>query len=237
MAEERLQKLISAAGLMSRRAAEELIEQGKVKVNGYTARLGDKADLAYDEVSVDGKKLENQSSKRIYVMLNKPRGYVTTLSDDKSRPLVTDLLKDLDARVYPVGRLDMNSEGLLIFTNDGEFANRVMHPSHEMTKTYRVYVGGEEIRRKLELLKQPIRIDGKMTTPAKVEMLEDNGNNAVIQVIIKEGRNRQVRRLCENAGLKVKNLTRTAEGPVQLGSLKSGAWRHLTADEVRKLSQ
>lgn len=237
MAEERLQKLISAAGLMSRRAAEELIEQGKVKVNGYTARLGDKADLAYDEVSVDGKKLENQSSKRIYVMLNKPRGYVTTLSDDKSRPLVTDLLKDLDARVYPVGRLDMNSEGLLIFTNDGEFANRVMHPSHELTKTYRVYVGGEEIRRKLELLKQPIWIDGKMTTPAKVEMLEDNGNNAVIQVIIKEGRNRQVRRLCENAGLKVKNLTRTAEGPVQLGSLKSGAWRHLTADEVRKLSQ
>lgn len=237
MAEERLQKLISAAGLMSRRAAEELIEQGKVKVNGYTARLGDKADLAFDDVTINGKKLENQSGKRIYVMLNKPRGYVTTLSDDKSRPLVTDLLKDLDARVYPVGRLDMNSEGLLLFTNDGDFANKVMHPSHEMTKTYRVYVGGEEIRRKLELLKQPIRIDGRMTTPARVELLEDNGNNAVIQVIIKEGRNRQVRRLCENAGLKVKNLTRTAEGPVQLGNLKSGAWRHLTADEVRKLSQ
>lgn len=219
---------------MSRRSAEALIEQGKVTVNGFKARLGDKADLDYDEVIVDGKVLKPQL-KKIYIMLNKPRGYVTTLSDDKNRPVVTELVSDLDERVYPVGRLDMNSEGLLILTNDGEFANRLMHPSHEMTKTYSVYVGGEDISRKAELLKKPIMIDGRMTKPASVEIIDDNGNNALIKVVLKEGRNRQIRRLCESAGLKVKALTRVAEGPISLGSLKRGAWRYLTQDEVEKL--
>ena len=203
-------------------------------VNGYKARLGDKADLDYDEVVVDGKKLRSQT-KKLYVMLNKPRGYVTTMSDDKDRPVVTELVADIDERLYPVGRLEFNSEVLLILTNHGDFANRLMHPSHEMQKTYHVYVGGEDICRKIELLRKPIKIDGKMTRPAEAEMIEDNGNNAVIRIVISEGRNRQIRRLCEAAGLKVKSLTRVAEGPVKLGSLKSGAWRYLTDEEVEML--
>ena len=234
MADERIQKLISASGIMSRRNAEKLIQEGKVFVNGFKANLGDKADLRFDEVVADGIKINSQS-KKVYVMLNKPRGYVTTLSDEKDRPIVTDLLCDIDDRLYPVGRLDMNSEGLLILTNDGEFANKLMHPSHELTKTYKVYVGGEDIPTKVHLLEKPININGKQTKPAKAEILEDNGNNAVIKVVIKEGRNRQIRRLCEKAGLKVKTLTRIAEGPLSLGNLKTGAWRYLTSEEISKL--
>lgn len=232
--EERIQKLISAAGLMSRRSAESLISQGKVTVNGYVARLGDKADLEYDDVICDGVHLNSQS-KKLYVMLNKPKGYVTTMSDEKGRPVVSDLVKDAGERLYPVGRLDYNSEGLLLLTNDGEFANRMMHPSHEVTKTYRVHVAGEGIAHKISSLEKPLKIDGTMTRPAKAELLEDRGNNAEIRVTISEGKNRQVRRLCEAAGLKVKSLTRIAEGPLSLGALKTGAWRYLTQEELNKL--
>lgn len=219
---------------MSRRAAEKAIEAGRVVVNGERANLGDKADIDTDVILIDGKPIKG-NSRFVYVMLNKPKGYVTTLSDDKNRPIVTDLLKEVPVRVFPVGRLDMNSEGLLLFTNDGDFANRMMHPSHEITKTYKVYVGGEDIAKKVRELEKPITINGRLTQPAKAELIDDNGSNATVRVVIKEGRNRQVRRLCENAGLKVKALTRIAEGPLSLGNLKLGAWRYLTQEEVSKL--
>ena len=220
---------------MSRRAAEEMIEKGKVFVNGYRAGLGDRADLDFDEILVDGKKLE-KNSELIYVMLNKPKGYVTTMSDEKGRHIVTELISDdISARIYPVGRLDINSEGLLLLTNDGELANRLMHPSGEVVKTYRVRVRGTEISSKLRLLEKPFEIEGKLTRGAEVKLVDEKGDAGVLLVKIKEGKNRQVRRMCENAGLRVTSLERIGEGPLTLGGLKKGCWRHLTKAEVKKL--
>lgn len=231
---ERLQKIISASGLMSRRAAEELIAAGKVSVNGVTAALGDKAEAGVDQILVDGKALPSAGEK-LYIMLNKPRGYVTTLSDEKGRKNVTELIKELGTRLYPVGRLDMYSEGLLLMTNDGDFANRLMHPSHEIDKCYHTWVKGEDMGWAVELLRCPMEIDGYVTSPAEVDILELKGEKALLAITIHEGRNRQVRKMCEAAGLKVTRLMRVSEGGVELGTLKSGKWRRLTEEELDML--
>ena len=231
---ERLQKIISASGLMSRRAAEELIAAGKVSVNGATAALGDKAEAGIDRILVDGKALPSAGEK-LYIMLNKPRGYVTTLSDEKGRPNAAQLVADCGVRVYPVGRLDMYSEGLLLMTNDGDFANRLMHPSHQVDKCYHTWVKGEDMGWAVELLRCPMEIDGYVTSPAQVDILELKGEEALLGITIHEGRNRQVRKMCEAAGLKVTRLMRVSEGGVALGTLKSGRWRRLTEEELNML--
>ena len=231
---ERLQKLISASGLMSRRAAEEAILSGRVLLNGNTAVPGDKADPDEDRILVDGAP-RPCAGKKLYVMLNKPRGVVTSLHDEKDRPDVSGLVSDLGVRLYPVGRLDMYSEGLLLMTNDGEFANRVMHPSHECRKTYRTWVKGERIDRALARLRAPMEIDGYRIRPAEVELVSEDPDGALLSITIHEGRNRQVRKMCALAGLKVTRLMRTAEGELSLGDLRPGQWRFLTDDEVRTI--
>lgn len=232
---ERLQKIISARGVASRRKAEALILAGRVSCNGVPASLGDSADPELDTILVDGRPLPSETGY-VYIMLNKPRGYVTTLSDEKGRPEATRLVKDCGVRVYPVGRLDMDSEGLLLFTNDGAFANALMHPSHEVNKTYRVTVRGFTPER-LERLKRPVTLDGYTIRPPQVQLLRQrpDGDQAELSVTIHEGRNRQVRRMCDLAGMQVQRLIRVAEGPLQLGSLPAGKWRHLTAEELQNL--
>lgn len=231
--EERLQKILSAAGIASRRKAEEMIQAGRVRVNGNTAKLGDTADRREDIIEVDGIVLKKAPAKR-YLMLNKPRGYVTTLSDEQGRKTIAELVADCGDRVYPVGRLDLNSEGLLLLTNDGDFANRMMHPSHEVTKTYLVYVTGYRSGAE-ELLRRPIELDGRPIRTPKVRLLQAKEQVASFEVVIREGRNRQVRRMCESAGMRVTRLRRVAEGDLQLGNLPLGTWRELTAAEVREL--
>lgn len=231
--EERLQKIISASGLMSRRKAEEYISAGRVTVNGQMAQLGERADTNRDTILVDGRELPSVGEK-IYIMLNKPKGYVTTLRDEKGRKNVIELI-DLKERVYPVGRLDMYSEGLLILTNDGEFANTLMHPSHEVIKTYRTYVTGEDIGYAVEILRCPMELDGYVISPADVDIVDCSGTCAVLDISIHEGRNRQVRRMCELAGLRVTKLVRISEGGLTLGELKSGRWRCLTKEEISML--
>lgn len=230
---ERLQKIISASGLMSRRAAEELIAAGKVRVNGVTAALGDKAEAGVDKILVDGKALPSAGEK-LYIMLNKPRGYVTTLSDEKGRKNVTELIKELGTRLYPVGRLDMYSEGLLLLTNDGALANRLTHPRHAIEKTYQVWVSGFYPGAEQKLT-APIEIDGKKTRPAKVSLKKQKEDVAMLEVVISEGRNRQIRRLCQEAGLTVTRLKRIQEGPLCLGDLPVGHWRYLEPEELQAL--
>ena len=233
--EERLQKLISAAGIASRRKAEELIVQGRVRVNGNTAKLGDTADRREDVIEVDGRPLPKLPQKR-YLMLHKPRGFVTTLSDEQGRRTVAELVADCGERVYPVGRLDLGSEGLLLMTNDGELANRMMHPRHEVNKTYLTYVTGFADGAD-ELLRRPIELDGRPIREPSVRLLSRKGDVAVLEIVIHEGRNRQVRRMCEAAGLKVTRLRRIAEGSLQLGDLPLGKWRDLTEEEIFRLQQ
>lgn len=204
-------------------------------VNGTEAHLGDTADPDTDAILVDGKPLPERDGF-VYLMLHKPRGYVTTLSDEKGRANVSSLVADCGVRVYPVGRLDMDSEGLLLFTNDGEFANRLMHPSHQVEKTYGVLVTGFAPGKE-ELLARPVVLDGYRIRPPKVRLLEAKGDRAQILVTIHEGRNRQVRRMCENAGLRVLRLKRMEEGGVRLGTLPEGKWRYLTEEEVEKLKK
>lgn len=231
---ERIQKIISASGLMSRRAAEELIAAGKVTVNGMRAELGMKADGERDIIVVNGKALPAPDDKQ-YIMLNKPRGYVTTLSDEKNRPCVTELVSDVGVRVYPVGRLDMYSEGLLILTNDGDFANRLMHPSHEFSKTYLTWVKGENIKAAIAKLRKPVELDGCTVQAQDVEVRECFDDRAVLLITIGEGKNRQIRRMCQSCDLKVTRLRRISEGPLSLGELKSGTWRRLTNSEIRQV--
>ena len=231
---ERLQKILSARGVTSRRRAEEWIVAGRVFVNGIPAQLGDTADPDLDEILLDGKSLPIRQES-VYIMLNKPRGYVTTLSDEKGRPNAAQLVSDCGYRVYPVGRLDMDSEGLLLLTNDGEFANRWMHPKHEVNKTYQVTVRNftpEAMQR----LRQPVTLDGYTIKKPEVSLLRriDEGK-ALLQVGIHEGRNRQVRRMCAMAGMEVARLVRTAEGSLELGNLPVGKWRHLTEEETAGL--
>ena len=232
---ERLQKILSARGVASRRQAEEMIRQGLVEVNGLTAALGDAADPDTDTITVSGKPLPGGNDK-VYIMLHKPRGYVTTLSDEKGRPEVSQLVAECGTRVYPVGRLDMDSEGLLIFTNDGDFANHMMHPRGEVEKVYRVavrgYVPGAEKK-----LAQPITLDGYTIRPPKIRLLRAEGARAQLLITIHEGRNRQVRRMCQAAGMEVSRLCRIREGSLALGDLPLGKWRKLTAEEVETLKK
>lgn len=229
---ERLQKILSSRGVASRRAAEEMIKAGRIRVNGAVANLGDSADPDVDEITVDGALLPSRQT-HVYILLNKPRGYVTTLSDEKGRPNVTQLI-DCGIRVYPVGRLDMDSEGLLILTNDGEFANALMHPRHEVDKTYEVWVQGycEEAT---ALLSRPIELDGYRIKKPGVKLLFANGEKAKYLVTIHEGRNRQIRRMCQAAGMTVTRLRRIREGKLSLGDLPLGKWRHLTEEEIKQL--
>ena len=230
---ERLQKIIAARGLCSRRQAEKWIEEGRVRVNGNTAHLGDTADVTEDVIEEDAKRLP-KAGKKVYLMLNKPRGYVTTLSDEKGRKNAAQLVENCGVRVYPVGRLDMDSECLLLFTNDGDFANLLMHPRHEVNKIYRVWVTGYS-EENLELLKQPVELDGYRIKPPKVRTVHVTGEKAVLEVTIHEGRNRQVRRMCQAANMNVARLKRIVKGKLRLGELKQGQWRYLTAQEVEKL--
>lgn len=230
---ERLQKILSSRGVASRRGAEELIKSGRVSVNGAPASLGDSADPEIDEILLDGKTLPSRQGN-VYIMLNKPRGYVTTLSDEKGRRTVTELV-DCGCRVYPVGRLDMDSEGLLLLTNDGDFANRLMHPKQEVDKTYEVWVKGHH-EAAPALLNRAIELDGYRIRKPRVKLLRADGDWAKYLVTIHEGRNRQVRRMCEAAGMCVTRLRRVAEGKLQLGELPVGQWRYLTEDECTMLN-
>lgn len=232
---ERLQKILSARGVASRRKAEEMIQAGRVRVNGIAAALGDSADTDADEILVDGQPLPPLSAG-VYIMLNKPRGYVTTLSDEKGRKNAAQLVSDCGVRVYPVGRLDMDSEGLLIFTNDGAFANTLMHPKHEVEKTYDVWVAGFA-EGAVERLRQPMTLDSYTIKPPKVTLLSCEGDTARLRVTIHEGRNRQVRRMCDAAGMQVTRLKRIREGTLKLGDLPLGKWRYLTAAEVNALQK
>lgn len=231
----RLQKLIAESGMCSRRKAEELIRQGRVKVNGHPVSIGDGATYN-DVITVDGERIYvEKKRKKYYIMLNKPRGYVTTMSDELDRRCVTELLTGLDERVFPVGRLDRNSEGLLLFTNDGQFANDIMHPSKHISKTYRVTVRPDVTEEQLIQLSEGVVIDGKKTLPASVSVLTKEEGRVVLRIVIKEGRNRQIRKMCEAVGLEVARLRRIAIGPVKLGMLKPGTYRELTSEEVKAL--
>lgn len=230
---ERLQKILSARGLVSRRKAEEWIVAGRLQINGNIAVLGDCADPDLDEILLDGKPLPSRQ-EYVYIMLNKPRGYVTTLSDEKGRDNVSQLVADCGVRVYPVGRLDMDSEGLLLLTNDGDFANDLMHPRHEVNKTYEVSVRGFR-EESLALLKRPIELDGYVIREPEVKLVRADGDKAKLMVTIHEGRNRQIRRMCDAAGMHVLRLRRISEGNLQLGRLPLGKWRYLTKEELAGL--
>ena len=232
---ERIQKILSARGVASRRKAEEMIRAGLVTVNGIPATLGDTADPETDEILVEGKPLPGQE-KFVYILLHKPRGYVTTLSDEKGRKNAAQLVADCGIRVYPVGRLDMDSEGLLLFTNDGSFANELMHPKHEVQKTYDVWGTGYAPGREVQLAK-PITLDGYTIRPPKVTLLWLQEGKAKFRITIHEGRNRQVRRMCQAAGMHCTRLRRIREGSLKLGDLPLGKWRYLTDEEVKSLRQ
>lgn len=230
---ERLQKILSARGVASRRKAEEMLLAGKITVNGVTANLGESADPELDTILVEGKPLP-QAIDHVYILLHKPRGYVTTLSDEKGRPNVSQLVADCGVRVYPVGRLDFNSEGLLLLTNDGDFTKHMTHPSHQVDKTYDVWVTGYTPGGETRLAR-PIVLDGYRIKKPQVRLLNAEGDTARFRVTIHEGRNRQVRRMCEAAGMHCTRLRRIREGSLSLGDLPLGKWRYLTEAEVTDL--
>jgi len=230
---ERLQKILSQAGIASRRASEALMLQGRVMVNGVTVReLGTKADPGRDDIRVDGRRIKIAQHHR-YLLLNKPRGYVTTRSDPERRPTVIDLLKGVKEYVYPVGRLDFDSEGLLILTNDGDLAAHLTHPSHEVPRVYEVQVLGVPDERDLERLRRGIMLEGRRTQPADIRVVKPG----LLLITIREGRNRQVRKMCEAIGHPVDHLRRVAIGPLKDARLKPGYWRDLTPEEVSKLKR
>lgn len=230
----RLQKFLSECGVASRRKSEELISQGKVKINGRVAQIGDKINPKRDTVTVSGKKVVSSKTK-YYIMLHKPRGFITTLSDEMDRKCVAELVKDISERIYPVGRLDKDSEGLLLMTNDGEFANAMMHPKHHVPKTYRVTVRQNVTEDMVDKLAVGIVIEGRKTAPADVRVLLKEETRTVLEIILYEGRNREIRKMCESLGLDVIRLKRTQYGSIKLGMLAQGKYRELTADEVHKL--
>ena len=233
----KLQKYFSDCGVMSRRAAEEEIKKGRVRVNGIIATLGDRIDPEHDVVEYGGKTLTRNTDKRHYVLLNKPRGFVTTLSDEKGRPTVAQLVRDLPTRVYPVGRLDMDSDGLLLLTDDGELANKLTHPRHSIPKIYHVTVNSAISSEKLEALGKPMVLDGYTILPVKVSVLARSASSTLLEFTLYEGRNRQIRKMCESQDLKISRLSRVAIGDLELGSLECGKWRFLTASEVEYLKK
>jgi 23S rRNA pseudouridine2605 synthase len=226
---ERIQKLLSQRGVASRRQAEQMVLQGRVTCNGAVCAVGQSVDPEIDVIQVDGIPLPSPQ-QHVYIMLHKPKGYVTTLSDEKGRKNAAQLVADCGQRVYPVGRLDMDSEGLLLFTNDGEFANKMMHPSHEIDKTYRVEVKGYTPENYTSL-KEPIFLDRRRILPPELQLLSCEDDIATMLITIHEGRNRQVRRMCARAGMQVKRLQRIKEGQLELGDLPIGKWRYLTEQE------
>ena len=232
----RIQKIIADSGLCSRRKAEDFIAAGKVKVNGHPCKLGDKALPGKDIITVNGEKIYVPRKRQLYyIMMYKPRGYVTTMSDELDRKCVTDLIKDIPERVYPIGRLDKNSEGLLLFTNDGNFANDIMHPSKHVSKTYRVTVRPDINDEQLVKLASGVEIDGRATQECSVIVLDKQPGRVVLQMTIHEGRNRQIRKMCEAVGLEVARLKRTSIGPLKLGMLQPGEYRELKPDELRAI--
>ncbi len=230
----RLQKFIAQCGIASRRKAEEMITQGKVKINGKTAVLGDKVTSA-DKVTLSGRRIVMPKTHYRYIMLNKPRGFVTTMSDERGRKCVAELVSNVGERVYPIGRLDKDSEGLLIFTNDGEFANKVMHPRNNIYKIYRVTVRPSISEDQLVKLETGVELDGKKTAPAIVHVVHQEPGRVVLEMILHEGKNREIRRMCDAVGLEVARLKRTQIGGVKMGMLKQGDWRDLTEKEVKNL--
>lgn len=237
MAEQRIQKVLSDQGICSRRAAERMIAEGRVKVNGRLVSLGDKMDPDFDKVSIDGKNQRIvRKRKYIYIMLHKPRGYITTASDERGRKTVMDLVADVGRRVYPVGRLDKDSEGLLLLTDDGAFANLLTHPSGGVGKLYRVTVRPRATEEQIVRMSSGVVLDdGVKTAPAVIHVAADEPGRTVLEMTLFEGRNREIRRMCEAVGLEVIRLKRSAEGPVKLGMLPPGAWRELKRSEVTAL--
>ena len=231
----RLQKILAASGVASRRKAEEMIAAGRVTVNGRVAHLGDSALPGKDKVLLDGQPL-GHSEKKLYLALHKPRGFVTTLHDERGRKCVAQLVEDVGERVYPVGRLDKDSEGLLLLTNDGDFANQVAHPKRHVAKTYRVTVRPSVTEDQLNQLSTGIVIEGRRTAPAKVRVLQQELGRVVLEIVLYEGRNREIRKMCEALGLEVARLKRIAVGPVRLGMLPQGKYRELTKEELRALT-
>lgn len=228
----RLQKYIADSGLISRRAAEEEIRKGNVSVNGHVAELGMKIDPKKDVITYKNKRIVNEKREYTYIMLNKPRGYLSSTQDDRGRKCVTDLLSGIDARVYPVGRLDLISEGMLLLTDDGELKNRLTHPSHSLPKIYRVKVGGGVSNDQYNTLTSPMKIDGYEIRPVTVVIAESDDSGTVLKMTLLEGRNRQIRKMCEKAGLTVKRLSRISIGNLKLNNLPMGKWRYLTSEEV-----
>ena len=231
----RLQKHLAECGVASRRKAEELIEAGKVKINGHIAEIGAKVDPKRDKVTVRGKAVVPVNEK-VYIMLNKPRGFVTTMSDELGRKTVSDLVADAGNRIFPVGRLDRDSEGLLIMTNDGDFANKLTHPSSHVNKTYRVTVKGTAEEEQILQMKEGIVLDGRKTLPCDCFVAERKPDRTVLIFVLNEGRNRQIRRMCEEVGLEVLRLKRTEIAGVKLGMLPQGKWRPLNEREMRRLT-
>ena len=237
MAEQRIQKVLSDQGVCSRRAAEKLIDEGRVKVNGHPVTLGDKMDPDFDKVSIDGKSVRIVRKRQYtYLMLNKPRGYITTASDERGRKTVMDLLTGVDRRVYPIGRLDKDSEGLLLLTDDGAFANLLTHPSGGVGKLYRVTVRPRATEEQVVKMSSGVVLDdGVKTQPAVIHVVVDEPGRTVLEITLHEGRNRQIRRMCEAVGLEVIRLKRSAEGPVKLGMLQPGEYRELKKSEISAL--
>lgn len=236
MAIERLQKFIAECGVASRRRAEELIKNNCVVVNGVPAKIGMNINTETDFVEIDGKEI-SKSENMIYILLYKPRGYVTTMNDESGRRSVADLVKNINERIYPIGRLDKDSEGLLIMTNDGEFAYALMHPKFKVPKTYRVTVMPGILPAQKQALEKGVRIDSGITAPAKVEVTETDKHRSRLYITITEGKNREIRKMCEQVGLSVKLLKRVSEGGVRIGNVKPGEYRYLTKNEICRLKK
>lgn len=230
----RLQKMLADCGVASRRKAEEMIRDGLVTVNGEIAQIGDKVDPRRDRVEVKGRSVRARE-ENVYIMLHKPRGFITTMSDEMGRKCVAELVRDIPGRIYPVGRLDRDSEGLLLMTNDGNFANMMMHPSMHVPKVYRVTVRPGITEEQLTQMSVGMEIDGEKTMPANVRVLEQQQGRVVLEIVLQEGRNRQIRKMCEQLQLEVARLKRVAMGPVKLGMLQPGQYRELTREEVKGL--
>ncbi len=230
----KLQKYVADCGLMSRRAAEKEIEAGNFAVNGVTASIGMRVDPQNDAVAYKGKSVTQKSGRKVYIILNKPKGVVTTMSDEKGRKSVADIV-DVGVRVYPVGRLDLNSEGLLLMTNDGELTNAVAHPSGEIKKVYSVTLKGKIENEELDRLRAVRELDGERIAPVGVELISRNETNSVVQFTLSEGKNREIRRICEQVGVYITKLKRISLGPIRLGDIKTGEYRELTSSELRAL--